>query len=159
MHINEELLWDYADGLLSPSDHAQLETLLRTDPLWQDRLQEVLALRAQLHAMPLEKPRPGFADAVLAAWATERMEAYQPPPNRDWMVFGVAGAFTLFIFGALLTVIARMPIPDPADLPLQLPHLDVPQWDVSRWIPSDFSVHPILPMALVLITFLLLNQY
>lgn len=160
MHVTEDQLWDYADDLMSPEERAQLEALLVADPLLQEQLREVLAFKAQMHALPLEKPRTGFADAVLAAWATERMSAYQPPPNRDWMVFGVALTFTVFVLGAVVAALTRLPWPQgKVDLPFEMPSLELNVLDLNRLIPSGFSVPSLLPVVLVLMVFWVMNQY
>lgn len=160
MLINEDILWDYADGLLSPAERLEADALLRSDPALQAQLQEVLAFRAQLHATPLEKPRAGFTDGVMAAWASEQMQAYQVPPNRDWMVFAVAGGFGLFIVSTLVSVIASIPWPTS----VRLPAVEVPKWELPKWNLDHLRFDPqllqlLLPALLVVLALTVLDKY
>ena len=158
--MKEDILWDYADGLLSPAERLEVDALLRSDPALQAQLQEVLAFRAQLHATPLEKPRAGFADGVMAAWAAEQMQAYQPPPNRDWMVFSVAAAFGLFIVSALVSVIASIPWPKSVRLPaVELPKWQLPEWNFDGLQVDAQLLQLLLPALLVLLTLMVVDKY
>jgi len=157
--MNEDILWDYADGLLSPAERLEVDAMLRSDPALQTQLQEVLAFRAQMHATPLEKPRAGFADGVMAAWAGEQMAAYQPPPNRDWMVFSVAAAFGLFIVGALASAIASLPWPKSVKLPFKKPQWELPDWDFSALSLDARLLQLLLPVLLTVLTFTVLDKY
>ena len=160
MLINEDILWDYVDGLLGPAERLEVDALLHSDPTLQAQLQEVLAFRAQLHATPLEKPRAGFADGVMAAWAGEQMQAYQPPPNRDWMVFAVAGAFGLFIVSALVSVIASIPWPKSVRLPVvELPKWQLPEWTFGNLDLDVRLLQLMLPALLVVLTLTVLDKY
>jgi anti-sigma factor RsiW len=159
MFINEDILWDYADGLLSPAERLEVDALLRSDPALQAQLQEVLAFRAQMHAIPLEKPRAGFADGVMAAWAGEQLAAYQPPPNRDWMVFGVAGAFGLFIVGALASAIASLPWPKSVQLPFKMPQWEWPDWDFGALSLDARLLQLLVPALFTVLALTVLDKY
>ena len=159
MLINEDILWDYADGLLSPAERLEVDALLHSNPDLQAQLQEVLTFRAQLHATPLEKPRAGFADGVMAAWAGEQMQAYQAPANRDWIVFSVAAAFGLFIVSALISVIARIPWPKSVQLPFEAPKWQLPEWNFGNLGLDGRVLQLLLPALLVLMTLMVLDKY
>lgn len=159
MHINEDTLWDYADDLLSPAERLEVDALLSADPALQAELREVLAFRAQLHATPLEKPRAGFADGVMAAWASEQMAAYQPPPNRDWIVFSVAAAFGLFILSALVSAITSLPWPKSVKLPVEMPQLQLPDWDFSGLNFDTRLLQLLLPALFTMLALTLLDKY
>lgn len=156
MHINEDILWDYADGLLTPAERLEVDAYLRQHPEYQVQLNEVLAFRAQMHATPLEKPRAGFTDRVMAAWATEQMQAYQPPANRDWIVFSVAAAFGLFILSAFVSVVFTVTGSISAPLPLELPSMQLPE---LGGVFQSRLLQLLLPVALAVMTLLLLDKY
>ena len=70
--LTDEMLWDYADGFLSPAEKGQVEDYLRGNPEWKARLDMIQAEKRELFSMTLEAPNPGFADRVMAAWAAEQ---------------------------------------------------------------------------------------
>lgn len=71
--VNDDMLWDYADNLLSAAEKAQVEAYLTQHPELRQRLDHIQADRKALMAMPMDSPRPGFADKVMAAWVSEQV--------------------------------------------------------------------------------------
>ncbi len=105
--LNDERLWDYADGLLSGEEKTLVEAYIRQHPEWQERLDALLAEKRAWADLPLEQPDRGFADRVMAAWAAEQVQerAQAAPKKRDWIVYAVAGAFGLLILVPLMTIV------------------------------------------------------
>ena len=105
--LNDERLWDYADGLLYTEEKSVVDAYLRQHPEWQARLDALLAEKRAWADLPLEQTEAGFADRVMAAWASEQMQAkaQTAPKKRDWIVYAVAGAFSLLILLPLLTIV------------------------------------------------------
>lgn len=102
--INDDLLWDYADGLLSEDENRRLADYLNAHPEWVPRLQAIGAERRLLQSTPLEAPPAGFADQVLKAWA----EMQSPPvESADWIIRGIGLVFSLFILLPLGLFIAK----------------------------------------------------
>ncbi len=92
--INDDLLWDYADGMLSEADNQRLAAYLDEHPEWVPRLQAIGAERRLLQSTPLEAPPAGFAVQVMKAWA----ETQSPPvESADWVIRGIGLVFSLFI--------------------------------------------------------------
>jgi hypothetical protein len=128
MQLNDDLLWDYADGLLTDAEAEEVRRLLTADLAWQTRLTIVLAERAALKAIPLERPKPNFADRVMTAWVTEQTGKPAPSPTNDRIAYAVSGALCLLIAVPLLTIIiASFRIkaqPVNLKLPVNLPTAD-----------------------------------
>ncbi len=128
-HINEDLLWDYADGLLDAPERAALENQLLEAPEWQQTLDGIMALKAQLHATPLEKPRRDFSDRVMAAWADERMTAFKPDKGKDWIVYLISALFGVFILVPFVMLIGQLSTLNiGSGTPLELPTVDISVW-------------------------------
>ena len=94
--INDDLLWDYADGLLAAAERAQIDAYIAQHPEYKLRLKSVLADRQALLQVPLDSPRAGFADKVMAAWVSEQVHERAIAP-RDKMVL-----FFPLVLGAML---------------------------------------------------------
>jgi hypothetical protein len=128
-HINEDLLWDYADGLLDAPEKAALGNQLLEAPEWQQTLDGIMALKAQLHATPLEKPRRDFSDRVMAAWANEQLTAFKPDKGKDWIVYLISALFGLFILVPFILYIGQLSSLNLGDGPVW----ELPKLDISRW--------------------------
>jgi hypothetical protein len=123
--LTDDLLWEYADGLLDAAGKAHVDAYLRERPEWRERLEMVLAERRALLDLPMAKPKAGFADGVMAAWVAEQVGAgaQSPAKGRDWAMYAIAGVFGLFLLSllvALLLSASSIPIPDgyAAELPM-----------------------------------------
>jgi hypothetical protein len=124
--LTDDLLWDYADGFLAAEDKLRVDAFLRQHPEWQERLDAIMAEKRAFHALPLEKPRPGFSDKVMAAWAAETHASWSASSKgKDWIVMLVSAVFGLFICAAF--VVAAMQAA-PAPLPVELPKLPAYEW-------------------------------
>ncbi len=156
--INEEVLWDYADGFLTPEEHREVDTYLQLHPDWQIRLEEVMAFRAQLHATPLEKPRSGFTDRVMAAWATEQVQAYQPGKNKDWIVFSVAAAFGLFILGGFVAVLVSLSGMSNTPSQMELPQVQLPMSQLGAILQNQ-TLQMAFPIVLAVLSLFVLDKY
>lgn len=104
--LNEDLLWDYADGLLSPDEQRQVEQLLARYPERQAQLAHIRQQKVALSALKPDSPKAGFADKVMAAWVAEQFhEKARSAPDRKLLLFPlVLGG--LLVFGLALTVAA-----------------------------------------------------
>ena len=128
--LTDELLWDYADGFLEGEEKLRVDAYLRQHPAQQTRLEAILAEKRAFSALPLETPKAGFAQQVMAVWAAERALAPTVLPakakGRDWVLWGIAAAFGLMLAVPILL------------LPSAAPYM--PQWE----IPAEYV--PQLPM-------------
>lgn len=105
--LTDELLWEYADGLLSAEEHRQVETWLRQHPEDRGRLDAVQQERSALFRTPLEQPDKGFSERVLAAWAAEQAPQSKATPHRktDWRIYLVALAFLSMVLVPLVLLV------------------------------------------------------
>jgi anti-sigma factor RsiW len=156
-HLNEDLLWDYADGLLDAPEKAALENQLLNAPEWQQTLDGIMALKAQLHATPLDKPRRDFSDRVMAAWADEKMTAFKPDKGKDWIVYLISALFGVFILVPFIMLIGQLStLSFGSGTPLELPEFDVTRWADSLNLGSAMLAGL---MILCLLTVLFLDRF
>lgn len=158
MTLNEDILWDYADGFLTPEESREVDTYLKTHPDWQVRLDEVMAFRAQLHATPLEKPLTGFTDRVMAAWATEQVQSYQPGKNKDWIVFSVAGAFGLFILSGFVAILFSLRGLTNTSPEVELPQVQLPMSQLGAFLQNQ-TLLMVFPIVLAVLSLFVLDKY
>jgi anti-sigma factor RsiW len=107
--INEEMLWDYVDGLLNSDEHRKVEDILLQQPEWQQQLAHIKAERALLKSIPNALPKAGFSDGVMAAWVAEQATAGVLVPaskQRDWVLYAITGAFGVFLIAPVLVMLA-----------------------------------------------------
>ena len=124
--LTDDLLWDYADGFLTAEEKIRIDAYLRQHPEWQERLHAILAEKRAFHATPLERPRPGFTDRVMAAWAAETHANYvATAKGKDWIIYLISTVLGLFICAAF--VVAGMQAA-PEKLPVELPKLPTYDW-------------------------------
>lgn len=99
--LTDELLWDYADGLLDVDEKRRVDASLSQSPENQARLDAVLAEKRVFSALPLEKPQAGFAQQVIAAWAAEQAPALAARPvktkGQDWVMWSLAAVLGLML--------------------------------------------------------------
>jgi hypothetical protein len=149
--MTDDMLWDYADGLLTAPEKEQVDAYLHQHPEWQSRLDVVLLDRKAFSAFPLDKPDTGFADKVMAAWAVEHVHSKATRPGNDWIVRLIAIVFGTFILAPLVMVFA-MATTGGEDTPVRW-QLDLPSVDLASWLS-----HPALHYSLYLvITYLALS--
>ncbi|MEQ1747224.1 MAG: hypothetical protein ABMA02_17470 [Saprospiraceae bacterium] len=137
--LTDDILWDYADGFLDASQRQQVENYLSLHPEWKAHLQAILDEKREMSALPLESPKPGFADRVMAAWATEHVTKTVQAKGNDWIVRVIASVFVLFILApAIAMVIAALQMPA-LDVPaINLPQVSLPVVDWSAMLGSSF---------------------
>jgi anti-sigma factor RsiW len=158
MQLNDDLLWDFADGLLADAEAQEIRKLLAASPEWQARLMVVQAERAALKKVPLDRPRPGFADRVMTAWVTEQTGQPAKAPAKDWIAYAIAGALGLLIAAPLFTVIAVAfnieTKPSDSPLPLKMP----PVAQFTPFFQSQGLLYALLLVA-TLVTWQFIDRY
>jgi hypothetical protein len=143
--LNDDLLWDYADGFLTAEEKVRVDAYLHQYPEWQERLDAILAEKRAFHAMPLEKPRVGFSDRVMAAWAAETHAAYTAPgKGKDWIIYLISAVLGLFICAAF--VVAGMQAA-PTNLPVEMPEVPEVDWtQITGNAALQFGLYMILAL-------------
>lgn len=151
--LTDDLLWDYADGFLSPAEKQQVEAYLQQHPEWQPKMQAVLAEKKSFSQLPLSKPHPGFADRVMAAWAMEHVGKKATSAGQDWIIRAIVIVFGLFVLTPLIAmVVIGLQTALPAvSLPVELPSAPDINW-------SKILGHPALYYSVMLgMTYLVLR--
>jgi hypothetical protein len=152
--LTDDLLWDYTDGFLTEAEKVRVDAYLRQHPEWQERLDAILAEKRAFHATPLEKPKPGFSDRVMAAWAAETHANYvATAKGKDWIIYLISGALGLFICAAF--VVAGMQSA-PEKLPVEMPKL--PAYDWSQIFGNQMLQYGLL-FALTLLALKFVERY
>lgn len=131
--VTDELLWDYADGLLAVSEKQQIDAYLLQHPAQKAQLDAILAEKRAFTTVPLEKPNSDFAKQVMAAWVAEQSPLKASVPakakGQDWVLWGIAAGMVAMLFVPLWLA----PNAVPTDLSLQIPEEYMPQLQVPAF--------------------------
>lgn len=143
--MNEDILWDYVDGLLSNDDRHKVEAYILQHPEWKHRAEALLQEKRALFAIPMERPDRGFADRVMAAWTAEQVHQTSlatSAQKTDWILYAIAGTFSLFIIApVVLMIITAM-----QSAPIEVPAVNIPTLSVGDW--SRIFDHPVFQVGL-----------
>lgn len=123
--LTDDMLWDYADGFLETKEKARVDAYLRQHPEQRERLDAILAEKRTFATLPLEKPKAGFADRVMAAWAAEQAHARATKPGKDWIIYIISAVLGLFIVSAMVVTGMQQ---TPAQLPIEMPEVPTFDW-------------------------------
>lgn len=106
MRLNDELLWDYVDGFLSPDAAQSLENLLRDAPAWQQRLVQIRQDKQALANMGLENPEIDLAGNVMRALRQEGLIGVKTDrTGNTWVLWLSAGILSLLMGACLITLV------------------------------------------------------
>jgi anti-sigma factor RsiW len=97
----EERLWDYIDGLCSAEEKDAVQALLQTDPLWQEKYQELLEVHTLAAAIESDAPSMRFTKNVMDKLAGQTIAR----PARSYVdkrIIRGIGLFFLLIISSLL---------------------------------------------------------
>jgi hypothetical protein len=157
--LSEDMLWDYADGFLDQADKMQVDAYLQLHPEHQSRLDTIVAEKRAFSALPLDRPKSGFADRVMAAWVAEQsgQASLATDKGKDWIIYCIAAAMGFFI----LLPIILMAISAPAMSTDIIPAEYIPEVPAIPW--GKIFTSPVmrigLPLTLLFFCFRFLDQY
>lgn len=129
--LTDDLLWDYADGLLSLAEKQQVDAYLQQHPAWQHKMEAVLTEKKSFSQLSLSKPHPGFSDRVMAAWALEHVGKKSASAGQDWIIRAIVIVFGLFVLTPLIAMVViglqtALPV---VSLPVELPSAPKINWN------------------------------
>ncbi len=155
--LTDDMLWDYADGLLAPADRQRVMEALGRQPEAASQLEAILAEKKAFTHMPLETPQAGFADRVMAAWTLEQMQLRpSAKKGRDWMVLLITGGFgLLLLFPLLALIITAIRSGGAAILPADF---KFPTVDLTGFM-ANTTLHYAIGLAFIFISLRLLDRY
>lgn len=147
--LTDDMLWDYADGFLSTAEKYRVEEYLRLHPEAQARLDIILAEKRELFSLPLESPDPGFADRVMAAWATEQVHVRAKVKGKDWIIRLFVAVFGLFLLAPVVVMVLAALQLSPEQVPaITIPEMPAIDW--SLWANNAFLQYGLLLTAVLM---------
>jgi hypothetical protein len=122
--VTQEILWNYADDLLSLSERKAVEAALLQDDVLQKQLAEILQEKKLFSQLSLEKPSLDFASNVLSSWQAE--QSFEPVVQKSKYVFKIMIGLFIALTISFLYMIFSTPsinsdpiIEVPSNLPWQ----------------------------------------
>jgi anti-sigma factor RsiW len=122
--FNDDFLWDYADGLLTPAQRAQVEDFLKENPAENARLMHIMQEKNALSHTPLLRPDAGFADGVMARIMAEQPQSTALSKPTDRILWGIGGVLLLFLVVSVLMVFSTPTAAPSPELPT-LPSIEL----------------------------------
>ncbi|HLP93698.1 MAG TPA: hypothetical protein VK168_06655 [Saprospiraceae bacterium] len=159
--LTDDLLWDYADGFLSPEETRQVADFLQKHPEYQARLDQIHAEKRAFANLPLENADSGFAQQVMSAWAAEQQPAVATAKNKgnDWIFWAASSVIALLVF---LPFLLPSKSAAPAK-PLEIPEKWNPQWELPSYdwagLFGNNTTYFLLLATLALLSLKLLDKY
>jgi hypothetical protein len=155
--LTEDMLWDYADGLLSPAEKTQVDKYLDVHPEQRAMLDAIVAEKRHFSALPLEHPDAGFADRVMAAWATEQSGKtdISSDKSRDWIIYGIGGLLAVFLLLPIAMIFVSAPDAAPMGIDPSSYIPEIPWEQIFSGPVARFG----MPLALLFFAFRFLDQY
>ena len=104
----EERLWDYIDGVSSPTERSAIETLIAENREWQEKYRELLNVHQLLNSSQLEAPSMRFTKNVM-----EEITRYHVAPatktyiNKN-IIRSIGAFFLAMISGLLVYVLGQI---------------------------------------------------
>lgn len=115
MNKQEELIWRYLDGQLSPEEVAGVETSLETDQAFKELFLQSQLLHQNLGTMEPEVPSLRFAQNVMDHLPLVKDLATHPLVSIKWLrsFYGGVIALLVVLFGSSLALVPASSTPDP----------------------------------------------
>lgn len=144
--ITNDILWDFADGLLPTTQQKEVELLLANNPALQQQLNVILQKKALLSYNELEQPSVDFASNLLGKWAliqqTQHLETIPVSSNIRFLKI-LFISFIAMSISLSYIVFSTNNISEP--LQIGIPTIEIP------WSKISFMLVSILAMLSVLL--------
>jgi hypothetical protein len=163
MHSREQIeqhIWDYIDGLCSPSEKEMVEKLLLTDPEWNNVYLELKDFNTLVAKTDLiDQPSMRFSKNVMEEVAKYRVA----PPAQSYVnkkiIYGIAAFFVVTIVASIVYGISLVDFSSSSSGNMKLPEVDYSKYQVN-W--THYLSSPVMYIFLfmdVIAGLLLLDRY
>lgn len=108
--INEEVLWDYADGLLPSAAAQAVESALAGSVELQKAYEKVQAEKLILISIPSEVVPRNLSKNIMASWGTEQEQVQLRQAQTDTLtklIFGFLGGLLCFTVGVFFYALLK----------------------------------------------------
>jgi hypothetical protein len=123
--ITDDILWDFADQLLSATQHKEVAELIKNDPALQKKWNAILQQKVVMSSSDLVLPNTDFSSNLLEIWQVEQqtkvIEIQQPTANM-FLLKVLFISFTLLSLVLLYIAISQNSTTEP--LPIQIPNIE-----------------------------------
>lgn len=155
--LTDNMLWDYADGFLSPEEKKQVDAYLHLHPEWKAHLDAILKDKKAFADLSPDRPDAGFSDRVMAAWTVEHVRSKATKPGTDWIVRTIAIVFGFFVLVPVFMIIFSAVQISPSELiPFEMPALPQVNW---AGIMGHPAMHYTVYLGLTFLFLRLLEKY
>ena len=149
---DEQRLWDYIDGLSSPSEKTVIEQLLEANAEWKAKYHEFLEVHQLMQSSELEEPSMRFTLNVMEEVAKYGVAKATGKYINKRIIWGIA-AFFFIMIGAMLvygfSLVNWHATPGTSIIPI-----DIKKWEPSKIVTNTY-VNIFMMVNIVLFLYLL----
>ncbi len=139
--ITNDILWDFADGLLPNAQQKEIAQALLDNPTLQQQLDVIIKQKALFSTTELEQPKLDFATTLLEKWVLEQPLQTAPTVAHSTQISLLKGLFVSFILLSIILLyfaFSSNTVSEP--LPIVIPNIEIP------WSKMSFILVSILAM-------------
>lgn len=139
--ITNDILWDFADGLLPNTQQKEIAQALLDNPTLQEQLDVIIQQKVLFSTTELEQPKLDFATTLLEKWAAEQplqTATIAAPTTQVPLLKGLFASFILLSITLLYLTFSSNTVSEP--LPIVVPNIEIP------WSKMSFILVSILAM-------------
>ncbi|MEO5912400.1 MAG: hypothetical protein ABIP95_16050 [Pelobium sp.] len=118
----EQKIWDYIDGLCSLKEQEEIALLIKNNPTYKNKYEELMALQLDLQALDLDEPSMAFTNKVM-----DKITLINKPLSAKALIdkriiYGLGSIFGILILACLVIVLSQV------------------NWNIPLNTPSSFKV-------------------
>ena len=121
----EDRLWDYIDGLSSPTEKSAVEALIAAHLEWQRKYEELLNVHQLMSGSELDAPSLRFSKNVMEEIAHLQVAPATKSYINKNIIRGIGAFFLSLITGLLIYCFGQIKWSTPGTSSLKLPSVDI----------------------------------
>lgn len=131
----EERLWEFIDGLSTPSERAEILLLIEKDPVWKEAYTSMLEVNLLFQETRLEEPSMRFTKNVMEEIARHKIAPATKSYVNKKIIYSIGGFFLLLIGSMLVYLFTQIDFSQSGsmELPNEMPFM---QFDWSAYANS-----------------------
>jgi len=150
---DEQRLWDYIDGISSPSEKTVIEQLLEANAEWRAKYHELLDVHQLMHSSELEQPSMRFTKNVMDEIARLQIAPATSSYINKNIIRGIGIFFVTLIVGFLVYGFSQMHLDwnNHADsvLPVNLNKVNYSRFFNNTWVNAFMIVNIVAGLFLL----------
>lgn len=150
--LMDDRLWDYIDGLSSPTERSAVEVLIAENAEWQRKYKELLQVHQLMSSSELEEPSMRFTRNVMEEIARHHVAPATKNYINKNIIRGIGAFFLSMIVGLLVFFVVTVKWSDLGRGDGKSPKVKLPTIDISGLDKVDYGrLSSSLPITLFML--------